>query len=601
MVLQKGSRNFGMQKLEILTNLFCCIVGILNHLPHASAGQLKISLVFSHDTLINIVASVNLPHSSAKMFSPETNLQLRGDPLSTYIYWTTSGLNLSIPKYGLEDNITLNMYYFKIQQRLSTGKAVFVLLTKGSFTETVKAIEKSGFGTSVTIPFFVLVDSLQDEVLVRVTQLLEDQLIFSQPFHASIVFFSMDWSFQIAYCYYCPGRLAKLLPIYTLSVDISVKISILLNNNGHKNTVSVRSVLYTSFVMEHTELVSCWSIFPSYKSGREKFLRGVRNCLVFDELFLSPLQHLLNVTFVTNFFENLISLGSQIGHVETGWLLEIRMEELFSATIPNRVAIDRGVVYTSMVTSNFMDKVGICNDFFDPDSTELNFSFFVVVDNWVWALFLVVILCYTLIWKNMQKVFILFLIFGRSISVPKHFRKYIWMYMCCATFFGWVYDSHVSSETLRLDDVNDPVYYIKNGYKVYMTPSTKFGMYWAGVHKELIFAKEAYTKLEKLLNVDNVCDIMDTTGFFHSSFLKMIEYMSASKVGVIPIHLKAFGIVNFFRQHGRLLVERRYSCQALDLSHFNLPPVCPSLRSWGLLSLRLKWMHGLQVVGHNGL
>lgn len=64
--------------------------------------------------------------------------------------------------------------------------------------------------------------------------------------------------------------------------------------------------------------------------------------------------------------------------------------------------------------------------------------------------------------------------------------------------------------------------------------------------------------------------------------------MAASKVALLPINYKSFALIHFFKQNGRMLIERKYSCQVVDLTGYVLPHVRPSLRVWGYLSSRLE-------------
>lgn len=144
--------------------------------------------------------------------------------------------------------------------------------------------------------------------------------------------------------------------------------------------------------LEIPDLKSCWDVFPGHKSGRDKLLDVLKICEVFDEIFISPLQQVLHITFITNVFDNLIAMSSHMNVDIDGWFLKIRTAEGIRSFLPNRIAVDRGVLYPALVFNDIMDQPAFFNDYFDTDSTDLNFSFISIVDVWVWELFSVVIL-----------------------------------------------------------------------------------------------------------------------------------------------------------------------------------------------------------------
>lgn len=571
-------------------NIFNLIT--LSLILRVQASQFVVPQIFTHDTLVNVVTSYKPQNLETIHFHAKLNTMRQRKILNTYTSWTTTGLKLQIPEHSLKGNLTIKMYYFRLQHKLGSEKILFYLLTEGNFLETARAIDNSGFGTSSTVPFFILVNSPFDKILFKFTQSLENQLYFEfiRPFLANIIFFGLEWTIQVGFCYHCPEQ--KLFAVSSFSVDIALQAVQVLNSNGYANQVSVSSRLYMVFVAEVSNLKSCWDDYPGHKAGRDKLLYVVKNCVIFDEMFISPLQNLLNVTFVTSLVSNVLSQLSLINVPTESWFLDINTGEAILMAIPNRFAITRGVIYPAVQYDNLFDKLAFCNSFFDPDSVDLNLSFISVVDSWVWGLFVVVILCYLLIWKRWKYVSLFLVIMGRSISIPKVFRKHIIIYLSCATYFCWIYNSYVSSETLRLQDINDPVWYAKKGYKVYASSSSRAAIASLYVpFKEMFAWKNAVKKVEKMYEFipnGSVENVIDTKPFLHLDFLRIVEHMSKNKVSLLQANSKSFGLVRFFKKKGRILIENKYSCQLADVSKFISLPIRLSYRVRGYLSSRFE-------------
>lgn len=159
-------------------------------------------------------------------------------------------------------------------------------------------------------------------------------------------------------------------------------------------------------------------MFPGPRAGRDKLLDYVQNYEIFDEIFIAPLQNVLNVTFVTDVVDISLSLSSQFGIAYNGWFLQVRTGEAFFTKFPNRIAFDRGAAYPTINSDSWMDKMGICDNFFDPDSTEFNFSFLSIVDGYVWGSFAFTVLCYAFIWKSFKQVFLFCMAIGSSVTLP---------------------------------------------------------------------------------------------------------------------------------------------------------------------------------------
>lgn len=187
------------------------------------AGQIIIPQVFTCDSLVQIVTNYGSRNVNVPTYIPETNAQYQNKPLGTYMTWTTTGLNLWMPDWVTSHNFALKTSYFKIQSKRCSSKIVFILILNGNFLETATAIGNSGFGNSSAVPFFVFVKTIYDEVARGFTLSLENQLAFEpiRPFHPPIIFYSDSWSIQLVFCYFCPGRLAKLFPINTYLIENS--------------------------------------------------------------------------------------------------------------------------------------------------------------------------------------------------------------------------------------------------------------------------------------------------------------------------------------------------------------------------------------------
>lgn len=561
----------------------------LSTLNCLNAGQLNMTLVFSSDTLVNIVTNRRVRSQNDILYIPETHSQFQNNPLNTHATWTTENLNLRIPEFALQDNLTLSRYYFQFQSRLGSERIVFVLNTNGSFWETAKAIDNSGYGTSSRVTFFVLVKSLLDEVVIKFINSPDKLLAYQpiRPFHAHIIFFSPAWDTQIAYCYYCTGTWTKLFPIPSLLSEDSFELAKNLNSNGHKNEVSIGSRYYIYILLEFPDQKSCWNLYPNHKAGRDKLLDIVMNYHIADEIYISPLQHVLNLSFVTNALDNGLSTGTEVGAMYDGWFLQIRTGESLFSKFPNQFAISRGAAYPSLFFDYLLDKFGFCNYYYDPESRDLNFSFVSIVDIYVWGLFFVVVLCYSFIWKSAKQVMLLFAMVGGSISIPVRLRKYIYVYLCCATFFSWVYNSQVSSDTLRLDDVNNPVWYINAGYKIYIKQTVMTGITFSYAFLQFLPWGRVVLKFEEYFS-KNVFEAIETHEFIHLQFLEIVEYMSNKKVAIVIQGLRYYNLINFFKKNGRQLVDQKYSCQALDFPNQIKTRMRPSLRAWGPLSDRLQ-------------
>lgn len=189
-----------------------------------------------------------------------------------------------------------------------------------------------------------------------------------------------------------------------------------------------------------------WDLFTGYKTGRNKFLEAVKTCGAPDDMMVAPLQDSLTVTFYTDFLENSLLTGfTSQNPPYSGWGFQIRLGEAYGSFIPNWIAIQRGAFYSSLVYHNIIGQhgSGFCNEYFDPMYTDLNLSFISVVNIHVWLLLIVVIFIYSFIWKNLRQWGLFMIAIGRSIDVPGNIRKYVYTYLVCATFFSWIYDSHV--------------------------------------------------------------------------------------------------------------------------------------------------------------
>lgn len=94
-------------------------------------------------------------------------------------------------------------------------------------------------------------------------------------------------------------------------------------------------------------------------------------------------------------------------------------------------------------------------------------------------------------------------------------------------------------------------------------------------------------RLEQRLSPKSISDTLDTRDFTHLRFMQMVEYMAANKIALYPMNYKSLGFIQYFQHHGRMLIERKYSCQNLDVAEYFSIKSRPSLRTWGNLSDRL--------------
>lgn len=546
----------------------------------ANCGQLVHPHFSAFDSLTLVVTSSKKVYEEP-LFTPETSAQFKGQSLDVYILFNVTNLQMSITTSDIvETTLTLKTGYFSLFHKHRNGITMFVLLTGASYHDTARAIQNSGFASSDTVPFFISIPSIFSEILHRFANYAMELSSFPS-FHANLIFYVRAKNLQFQFCYFCTGTLNKLVYNSNYQIENLLITSQRLNSDGNSRSVFLYSQYYMGNLEYFPNFDKCFLIYTGPHTGFHKFLEALKSCDLLEEMVWSPFQNVLNISFVV------LPLAIPFSQwAESDWSLYLRTGEAISTFTPNEYASTRGAVHAK-IYELFPSEVGFCMNYYDGSLINFNFSFVNVFDIWVILLFGIITLVYSAILSSFCKGFALIsLLVGYAIPLQKGLRRRLATYVLATTLLSWTYQSFVSSENLRIHDLKSLPWYARHGLQIYVPPS-----YLPMLHSMInqFHPWGLYlSRLSKAFEITEMSNHANSEPFSHLKFLEIVRHITFRKVALYPVNPVISQLNALFRHYGRLLINKRYSCQIVNYGTHVPIPVQQSYRYWGPLSFKLN-------------
>lgn len=430
---------------------------ILPWVHHCLEFKAKLPFRITCDSVVNIITSNNCSnHWAIALLN-----SLQDENLFTLSTVDNLDWVIPIPDGSIEiANLTQNSGYFKFFSKHKQQLLTIFILLLGTVEETTIAIQQSGFARSDRTIYLIAVSNatLDNDIIsgFKMTNLIKSE---APAFHATLAFFTAhEESNMIAlYCMFCPEQQDHIRLLENDSTSIQqIKLKLdNLNGHGHGRTIYVGWFSGVGFLGE------CYKYFKSHREGLNTFLQAINMCGSKGFFKFSPMQALLNVTFV--FYKN--QLPEESLEVQE-WFLETMYGEGYTQKIVNSFAFTRGHIHFFTDDEKYENMI-TCVDIVNLSDFNY-FDMFSIISRRVWASIAVMVLCYTFIYKNIaHAVDLLWIFLGLSLTWTGHPRKLLWMYLIWATLFSLAYQSFVSSDSIRIRE-NYPSFgdFISQGYKL---------------------------------------------------------------------------------------------------------------------------------------
>lgn len=498
--------------------------------------------------------------------------------------------------------LSITSGYLRFFQRLRSG-CIAVVGFPVTFEEALVMADNLGWGSSDNIPVLIAVQSLslEDPIVANFSYNLFNLsctscLTEEVSFDADLIFFSIsDTKFGI-FCYFC-DVVSKVLAggnstTSGLSLNQLLRLSKQLNGHGYANHVLLRA----SSIMDLRRTSWCLEASDS-EENIENYYKVLAVCWFTQLVLISPLQTILNFTFVT---ENALIPKKERDSIR--WFLQAEMFD----TIFQSVLIEQVIIRDKHTTlDKFPFDVIAC---LTSENLETFYFGVVAVIDWTfWLLLLLVAICYAtnMIYKNLCGGLDLLWIFFSLSYRKNHPRMGVIFLLPFITYLAWTYQAFISSESLYLAKFPNVFNLIDLHYRVwtqaYVLKNNKAILKSICSGMPRIIANQFSSGVKKFLKKSiKLVDMFNAPpGIFDFGFggnytlLETIEVMAREKLFLVSNIMPT--LYYAFRGGMTISVKNKYYCQVIGLGkEFGLGVTFPyTLRSSGYPSQRFD-----EALGH---
>ncbi|CAL8127573.1 unnamed protein product [Orchesella dallaii] len=519
------------------------------------------------DCFCNIVTS----NTTDVMESFHTSHQT--DFVLTYTLFNIYLLNFAFNEEDeFEENpLTLKQGYARFTSRFQNNGCILFLLLTPTLSETLNAIQQSGYGTSEYVLFLIphLSSDTENEIINGFNGdllLLADETL---PFHADVLFHQPK-KYRKLFCLFCPQKLNDV----KLGADISLSqlklFSRKLKGNGNGQTFVFPEPLGSSPKYKQNKCLA-----PLTKTSKQNFRYSTSILCSASEIFiLGSLQPILNVTLTMD--SNSVDSNVQ------DWFLNVRQEGITFLS-PNAYYLKvRGSI---IPTEGYTFDVMVCQN----KGHLLGFDFELVTSHDALIFLCIILTCvsYAFVYKNLYKGLDFLLAFIGKPFGYKHPRKFLLLYLIPAAIFTWCFQSFVSSDTLKLLDFPTYDQFRDSGFK-FVAPN----------YKQLL-------GLSKTLSKDTQEKIASLTGPAETMFFPVVGNMTRWKFyenwnniinSAVNFRLFITGLLKpeLFQALDTdvFYVKDEILCKIFHLSKRSPLSLEFVFRSWSYMSFRFKQVFG---------
>ncbi|CAL8070820.1 unnamed protein product [Orchesella dallaii] len=376
--------------------------------------------------------------------------------IRTYTLHNLGYLNFWFDDYDeSEDNwLTLNQGYLRFNLKYRSNCIIFLLITE-TVEETHEAIEKSGYGTSEGVLFLIFREHLRDDD--EVVQGFTTNLLFETnrlPFHADVMFFQSDGSSKI-FCLFCPKK-SESLKNSNSSLKLSIATAKSASHKRNRNGYGNHNVVYMPLKVNGgvgKPGIRCFESFRRRTKSQHRDRSGVPiDCEYFIYSIVASMQPMLNITIKL--------FGRRVQTYHRDWFLNVNYGENVGI-VPNEQLKTRAKI---VLIGELKFDAMICMERSEMLSFDFNFTSIIHLDFFLCLVSIYIL--YAFLYKNIFKgIDLVWVIFGKPF-LYSHQKQLILLYLVAGVLICNIYQSKLSSESLRLLEFPTFDHFPKAGYKI---------------------------------------------------------------------------------------------------------------------------------------
>lgn len=397
---------------------------------------------------------LNIVHSEENHFpwDQSTNLANQENWIHTFTFHDVESLQLRVTNTELEENIPFAQGFLRFSSKQRSSYCILFILYTNTFYETTSAIHNSGFGTSTTVPFLIHLRETNFKDIVSGFENLTISANISAPFHAPLIFFDNVNKQSYIYCYFCPGPHYKQA-FYGDTLQNTYTLYNKLNGQGFGRSIKLDTPL-SAYILPQSV---CFNWTNDGKDRLKVFMKVSRSCSEVEAIFLSSLQNIINVSFVL--YDEEMSLREPYTLKRFS---RIAFGESYFQSIATEIVETRGFIFMSQYD---LQQYSIaCTTV--QDLSSMDYSFLTTIKYPAWILFLIGILLYGFLSKNIFKgIDLMWPLFGIPCQLT-HRRSFMVIFLLVMVLLSCSYQSCISVELMAFSEFPSLKYFVDNGYTV---------------------------------------------------------------------------------------------------------------------------------------
>ncbi len=412
--------------------------------------------------MITIVTSVNTT-SQSTLDTVSSNMSSRSllQYDDTWLVYNLHELDFSFELDDLEDDkLRFNIFtkYFRFITKFTKERNQVFMLYTATYEETLTAIQNSGFGTSSSAVFMVMItNGFQNtsEHLTPFDEGLNEIDKERDPFNAVLVFIEAHALKQTKVGIMCHTCLGSKIRYFQTNMsetffDFLKNLSNQLNQNGNGRKVLLRGA------SESLDTVSEISL----KSMDAPVSRALMHHILSDynlEGICLPILRRLNVSMIVP-----SSLKTLKERQKSRWWFNIAMEEQNIIKVTNQVVKSRE---RYLLGNDMPLKTFVCLD--SQDLRTFGLLFFSVINPTIWILIFTVAFLLCFIHKSLKQG-VDFVLAVAAIPVHSQQRKHVVYFIFWANFVAQIWQSNLSADVLGIQKIPDFSILIENNWRTWL-------------------------------------------------------------------------------------------------------------------------------------
>ncbi|CAL8120952.1 unnamed protein product [Orchesella dallaii] len=345
-------------------------------------------------------------------------------------------------------NVSITTGYFRFTRRLSKPCIAFILISP-SFYKTVRAIQRSGYGTSDNVMFLIATSSLTEDNEI-VSGFLNNLLDSEGPaFHAPISFFTYPEGQIGMFCYFCQEKQKRIQKLEGKQSFVRMQIALKkMNSNGYGQKL----YLSNYFIVYRERAQSCFNFYN---------INRVRTN-VFGEHVSCNNPKLWEMAFLQGYF-NVTAMF--VGHLEVDdkkWFLRVEFKENFGSSVTNDYLEFRVSIHT---IEEIWLEILSCRNL--RDIQQISWGITSGFDGWIWGCLVFSLGIYSLPYGSIKKGLDLTLTFFGQSLMCTHRKCMVFTLLLMVSLLSYIYQSVVSVDAMQLAEFPTLPQLIKEGHKIW--------------------------------------------------------------------------------------------------------------------------------------